>query len=145
MKLGISSDWETTLAGHQVELKWRLKVFLSTSNLLFLNFTAPRYAFLFLNSETYIVHVINCERSRFVNFLLCMFHMWYKHVFFQHPSRAFASNFSRWLAPPIFFISFSTFSGKAFASGWPYSLSLSLSLLFSIIFACSFHRGYVYE
>ena len=47
-----------------------------------LNFTAPRYAFLFLNSEIYIVHVINCEWSRSVNFPLRMFCMWYKHVFF---------------------------------------------------------------
>ena len=61
----------------------KIKVFPSTSNLLFLNLTALRYNFLFLNSETYIVHVINCERSRSVNFPLCMFCMQYKHVFFQ--------------------------------------------------------------
>ena len=51
-----------------VELEWRLKVFPSTSNILVLNFTAPKYTFFFLNSETYIIHVINCEWSRFVNF-----------------------------------------------------------------------------
>ena len=33
-----------------------------------LNFTTPRYAFLFSNSETYIVNVINCEWSRSINF-----------------------------------------------------------------------------
>ena len=32
------------------------------------NFTTLRYAFLFLNFETYIVHVINCEWSKSVNF-----------------------------------------------------------------------------
>ena len=48
-----------------------------------MNFTSPRYAFLFLNSKTYIVHVINCEWSRSVNFSLRMFCMRYKHVFFQ--------------------------------------------------------------
>ena len=37
---------------------------------LVLNFTASRYTFLFLNSKTYIVHVINCEWSRSVNFPL---------------------------------------------------------------------------
>ena len=47
-----------------------------------MNFTIPRYAFLFLNSETYIVYVINCKWSRSVNFLLYMFCMRYKHVFF---------------------------------------------------------------
>ena len=48
-----------------------------------MNFTTPMYAFLFVNSETYIVHVINCEWSRSVNFSLRMFCMRYKHVFFQ--------------------------------------------------------------
>ena len=56
-----------------------------------LNFTTPRYAFLFSNSKTYIVHVINFEWSRFVNFSAanvlymiqtCIFPTWYKHVFF---------------------------------------------------------------
>ena len=51
---------------------------------MFLNFTTPRYAFLFLNSEIYIVHDINYEWSRSVNFPLRMFCMRYKHVFFQH-------------------------------------------------------------
>ena len=40
---------------------------------LVLNFTAPRYTLLFLYSKTYITHVINCEWSRFVNFLLHMY------------------------------------------------------------------------
>ena len=31
----LETDWETTLLGRKVELKWRLKVFPSTSNLLF--------------------------------------------------------------------------------------------------------------
>ena len=64
-----------------VELEWRLKVFLSTSNLWVLNFTAPRYTLLFLNSKIYIVHVINCEWSRFVNFPLRIFCMRYKPCF----------------------------------------------------------------
>ena len=46
-----------------------------------LNFTASRYTLLFLNSETYIVHVINCEWSRSVNFPLRMFCIWCKHVY----------------------------------------------------------------
>ena len=41
-----------------------------------LNFTTSRYAFLFSNSETYIVHVINYEWNWFV-----IFHC--AHVFFQ--------------------------------------------------------------
>ena len=48
-----------------------------------LNFTAPRYTLLFLYSKIYIVHVINCEWSRFVNVPLCMFCIWYKHVLFK--------------------------------------------------------------
>ena len=51
----------------QVELEWRLKV----------------YIHLFLNSEICIVHAINCEWSRSVKFLLRMFCMQYKHMFFQ--------------------------------------------------------------
>ena len=51
---------------------------------LVLNFTAPMYILLFLYSEIYIVHIINCEWSRSVNFLLRMFCMQYKHIFFQH-------------------------------------------------------------
>ena len=48
-----------------------------------MKFTIPRYAILFLYSEIYIVHVINCEWSRSVNFPLHMFCMQHKHVFFQ--------------------------------------------------------------
>ena len=48
-----------------------------------LKFTTPRHTLLFLYSEIYIVHVINYEWSRSVNFLLRMLCMWYKHVFFQ--------------------------------------------------------------
>ena len=88
--LPLETDWETTLLRHQVELEWRLKVFPSTSNLLFLNFTVLRYTFLFFYSETYMVHVINCEWSRSVNFSLRIFYMRYKHVFFRTP---FTSNF----------------------------------------------------
>ena len=73
----LETDWETTLLGHKVELEWRLKVFPSTSNLFFLNFIAPRYAILFLNSKIYIVHVINHEwnRSMFVASAVCF--VWY--------------------------------------------------------------------
>ena len=46
-----------------------------------MNFTAPRYTLLFLNSEIYVVHVINCEWSRSVNFLLCLFCIRYKLCF----------------------------------------------------------------
>ena len=48
---------------------------------MILNFTAPRYAILFLNSEIYIVHVINCKWSRSVIFPLLMFCMRYKLYF----------------------------------------------------------------
>ena len=53
----------------------------STSNLCFLNLIAPRYALLYLNSEIYIVHVINCEWSRSINFPLRIFCMRYKTCF----------------------------------------------------------------
>ena len=46
-----------------------------------LNFTVPRYVLLFLNSEIYIVHVINCKWSRLVNFPPRMFCMRYKPCF----------------------------------------------------------------
>ena len=67
-----------------------------------LNFTTPRYEFLFSNLETCIVHVINCKWSRSVNFSAayvlyviqtCIFQqscdtnmyfptkLWYKQVF----------------------------------------------------------------
>ena len=49
---------------------------------MILNFTAPRYTFLFLYSEIYIVHIINCKWSRSVIFPLHMFCMQCKHVFF---------------------------------------------------------------
>ena len=68
------------LGGIRVKIKSVPKYF---KYFLFLNFAAPRYTFLFLNFETYIVYVINCEWSRFVNFLLRMSCMQYKHVFFQ--------------------------------------------------------------
>ena len=45
-----------------------------------LNFTAPRYALLFINSEIYILHVINCK-WRSVNFSLCMFCIQHKLCF----------------------------------------------------------------
>ena len=46
-----------------------------------MNFITPRYTFLFLYSEIYIVHVINCEWSRSVNFPLRIFCMRYKPCF----------------------------------------------------------------
>ena len=52
------------LSGIGVKIKSLLKNFWFSV----LNFTTPRYAFLFSNSETYIVHVINCEWSRSINF-----------------------------------------------------------------------------
>ena len=52
------------LSGIGVKIKSLRKNFWSSV----LNFTTPRYAFLFSNSETYIVHVINFEWSRSVNF-----------------------------------------------------------------------------
>ena len=48
-----------------------------------MKFTTLGYTLLFLYSEIYIVHVINCERSKSVNFLLHMFCMQYKHLFFH--------------------------------------------------------------
>ena len=69
----LETDWETTLLGRKVELEWRLKVFPRTSNLFVLNFTAPRYAIFFSNSENHIMHVINHEwnRSMFVASAVC--------------------------------------------------------------------------
>ena len=52
------------LSGIGVKIKSLPKNFWSSV----FNFTTPRYAFLFSNFETYIVHVINCEWSRSVNF-----------------------------------------------------------------------------
>ena len=52
------------LSGIGVKIKSLPKNFWSSV----FNFTIPRYAFLFLNFETYIVHVINCEWSKSVNF-----------------------------------------------------------------------------
>ena len=76
----------------QVELKWRLKVFSRTSDLWFWN-SPYRGTLLFLNSKTYLVHVINyewsSEWSRSVNFPLHMFYMRYKLCFsnsIQHAS-----------------------------------------------------------
>ena len=65
--LSLEIDWETTLHGHQLELEWRLKVFPSNSQVLVLNFIAPRYAFysLFYNSRLYVI-----------------FHEWSRSVFF---------------------------------------------------------------
>ena len=71
--LSLETDWETTLLGHQVELEWRLNVFPSNSQVLVLNFIAPKYAFysLFYNSR---LHVIFHEWSRFVFVASAMFH-----------------------------------------------------------------------
>ena len=95
-----------------VELDWRLKVFPSTFDLCL---EIHWYALLFLNFEIYIVHVINCEWSRFVNFPLHMFCMRYKHVFFQHrthglnilvrqiyPSKLFFPPLFSWPTTPSF-------------------------------------------
>ena len=46
-----------------------------------LKFTTSRYTLLFLNSEIYIVYVINCEWSRSVNFPLRMLCIRYKPCF----------------------------------------------------------------
>ena len=66
-------------SGIGVKIESVLKNFWS----LVLNSTIPRYTLLFLYSEIYIIHVINCEWSRSINFLLRMSCMRYKHVFFQ--------------------------------------------------------------
>ena len=55
------------LSGIGVKIKSLPKNFWS----LVLNFTTPRYAFLFSNSETYIAHVIYCKWSRSIIFPLC--------------------------------------------------------------------------
>ena len=70
-------------------MEWKLKVFLSTSNLWFLNFTALRYALLFLNSKIYIVHVINSEWSRSFNFFryvnfVCDTNMYFSNNWYQN-------------------------------------------------------------
>ena len=88
-----------------VKIKSVLKFFES----LVLNFTTLRYAILFLNSEIYIVHVIDCEWSRFVNFPLCMFCMRYKPCFsnnmFMHESfllvcRPYFNTMKSWTSNP---------------------------------------------
>ena len=91
------TDWVHT-SWALVELEWRLKVF--PSALIFvLKFTASRYTLLYLNFEIYIVHVIDCEWSRSVNFPLRVFCMRYKHLIIQHRlgvrhcSRSFKSRF----------------------------------------------------
>ena len=57
-----------------MELEWRLKVFPSFS-IFVLKFTASRYALLYLNYEIYVVHVIDREWSKSINFPLrtCIF------------------------------------------------------------------------
>ena len=72
----LETDWETTLLGRKVELEWRLKVFPSTSNILFLNFITPRYAILFSNSKNHIMHVINHEWNRFMFVASVMCFVW---------------------------------------------------------------------
>ena len=42
-----------------------------------LNFTTPRYAMLFLNSENYIMHVINHEWNRFMFVASAMCFVWF--------------------------------------------------------------------
>ena len=49
-----------------------------------MKFTTLRYILLFLYSEIYIAHVINCKWSRPVNFPLRMSYMRYKHVFIKN-------------------------------------------------------------
>ena len=66
-----------------VELEWRLKVFPSASDLCF-EFTTSRYAFLFLNSEIYIVYVINYEWSRSISTAYVSYEI--QTMFFQHIS-----------------------------------------------------------
>ena len=65
------TSWASSGIG--VKIKSVLKNFWS----LVLNFTALRYTLLFLYSETYIAHVINCEWNRSVNFSAA-------YVFNQH-------------------------------------------------------------
>ena len=68
------------LSGIGVKIKSFPKNFWSSV----LNFTTPRYAFLFSNSETYIVHVINCEWSRSVNFSVAYVLYAIQTCIFQH-------------------------------------------------------------
>ena len=92
-----------------------------------LNFTTPRYALLFLNSEIYIVHVINYEWSRSVNFLLRMFCMRYKNVFFQYlqPPNYLPAPWS-----PTSCILISPFTGEEACFGWfAYLVRLSYTWL----------------
>ena len=73
--LSLEIDWETTLLGHQVELEWRLKVFSSNSQVLVLNFIAPKYTFysLFYNSR---LPVIFHEWSRSVFVASTVYFVW---------------------------------------------------------------------
>ena len=68
------------LSGIGVKIKSLPKNFWS----LVLNFSTPRYAFLFSNSETYIVHVINCEWSRSINFSVAYVLYVMQTCIFQH-------------------------------------------------------------
>ena len=56
--LSLETDWETILLGHK--WNWNEDWKCSQEFLIFvLKFATPRYTLLFLNSEIYIVHVIN--------------------------------------------------------------------------------------
>ena len=69
--LPLETDWDATLLGHQVELEWRLKVFSSTSNILFLNFTTPKYTFLFLKFTWYMLSIAN-EVNMLIFHCICL-------------------------------------------------------------------------
>ena len=106
-----------TSSGIGVKIKSILKNFWS----LVLKFTTTRYILLFLYSEIYIVHIINCEWNRSVNFLLHMFCMRYKYVFFPSSTPLDLSSFMTFLyegSAIFFFIS-------------PRSLSIVFSLFTS--------------
>ena len=80
-------------SGIGVKIKSVLKYFWS----LILNFITKRYTLLFLYFEIYVVHVINCEWSRFVNFPLRMFCMRYNMCFSnsRNPWNALSENYAQ--------------------------------------------------
>ena len=108
---------------------------------LILKFTIPKYTLLFLNFEIYIVHVINCEWSRSVNFFHYICFVCNTNMYFSItcslsirciPASSFFSNgYWPFFFPFILFISLilhipSNFLTSIFSLRNPLSLSLIL-------------------
>ena len=107
------------LSGIGVKIKSLPKNFWSSV----FNFTTLRYAFLFSNFETYIVHVINCEWSRSVNFSAA-------HVLYAIQTCIFPTTSVKLSTTLLFIFKSYTLSNK----------SQSITL-FSLLFFFSFFLG----